>query len=153
MKDPEYSLDVICFVFGVGDGRIRQLVKLGMPKNDRNKYPLAACVQWYIKDLRKKSREGGDKTKKLNERLLQAKVQKEEMKVKQETGEWIELDNVERQGFEAGKQVKESMKSMVEQLSNNLAAENDVFRIKQLLTKHINRTLEDLSKSLKINTK
>ena len=149
-KDPEYTIEVISFIFGLTEGRIRQLVKDGMPKAGRNKYPVAKCVQWYIEYWKARAKNTTDKVKKLNERLLRAKAGEAELNLLKQQGQVIDIDIVEKTGFEAGKQVKESLKAMVEQLGPDLAAQTEVFEVKQIMLKEINKTLENLAKSLVI---
>lgn len=38
-------------LFGVSERRIQQLVELGMPRLDRGKYNLFACVQWQLNEM------------------------------------------------------------------------------------------------------
>jgi hypothetical protein len=149
-KDPEYSVDIIAYVFGVTEGRIRQFVKEGMPRSARNKYPLAKCVQWHANYWKSRAKTTTDKIKKLNEKMLKAKAGKAELDLLEQRGQLIDIDIVEKAGFEAGKQVKESLKAMVEQLSPNLAAQTESFKIKQIMQKEIDKTLENLAKSLVI---
>ena len=149
-KDPEYNIDVISFIFGLTEGRIRQLVKEGMPKAGRNKYPVAKCVQWYIHYWKLRAKNTTDKVKKLNERLLRARAKEAELNLGKQQGQLVDIETVETANFVIGKQVKESLYSMIERLALELAAEDEAFKIKQILKKQINTTLENLYLNLKI---
>jgi len=78
-EDPEYSGPVIAEILGITDERLRQLVKEGMPKVGRGRFPLKSCVQWYVAYWRDRAlgrKDDGNRTRKsaAEATLLEAKV-------------------------------------------------------------------------------
>lgn len=57
-------------ILGLTDRRLRQLVEMGLPKTGHGLYPMAACVQWYVKYWQDKAlgREAND-TKRSQEEI------------------------------------------------------------------------------------
>jgi len=80
----------------------------------------------------------------------QLKVALKQMELKIMRGDYVLVDDVNRQGFTIGMQIKEALKAMPERLAPTLAAESDAFEIKQILNIEINMVLEGLFDALKV---
>jgi phage terminase Nu1 subunit (DNA packaging protein) len=92
VQDPEYSAPVIAAILGITDVRLRQLVKEGMPKSSRGRFPLTGCVQWYVAYWRDRALGRKDDDNRNRKTAAEAKLL--EAKVQQHTGHLIERAQV-----------------------------------------------------------
>lgn len=77
-------------ILGVTEGRLRQMVKEGMPRAGEGLYPLAGCVQWYVA-LWKRKAEAGTNSR---HRVEDARATQLENKTKREAGLLVEKAEV-----------------------------------------------------------
>jgi phage terminase Nu1 subunit (DNA packaging protein) len=80
--------DYLAGLLGVDIRTIKNLVDEGMPKLDRGRYSLSACVPWYIQRERERSREskGLNDLDLARQRKTNAEARKAEMEVAQLEG-------------------------------------------------------------------
>lgn len=148
MKDVEYPVDVIAFIFGITKSRIRQYVKEGLPKSARNSYPLAASVQWVIEYWKKRALVTDNAIKLHKKRLLKAQADRTERENKTASSELLPADIVKRDASKAGQVVKEKVTSWPGRVSPLVAVESDPFKVEQILKKECNQLLDEISKGV-----
>ena len=148
IKDVEYPVEVIAFVFGVTKARIHQFVKEGMPKRSRNSYPLALCVQWVIEFWKQKVFATDDEIKRHKKRLLKGKADQIERVNKSARGELIPVEQVKRDAERAGRIVKEKVTSWPGRVAALVAVESDVFKADQILRQECNQLLDEISREV-----
>ncbi len=132
----------VSILLGLGLTRISQLTTSGVfPRpTSSGQYDLAACVQAYIRSLRK------DSTMSEEQRLLtKAKRQREELRVRRERGELIELDEAREQAFQTGRRVRDTLLSIPDRLAGELAAEHDQGRTHVMLYKELHDVCSELA--------
>ena len=78
------------------------------------------------------------------EKLLLAQIKR-----KRESGELVEVEVINRQGFEAGKAIKDQLSAIPDRVAPLVAAETDTFECKQLMIREIDYVLEGLHDKLK----
>ena len=139
-------------IFKISGKTLSNYHKRGAPQYKRGKWNLLDFFQWWKKEVMPSLIVESESLENIKKIYWAAKGHREELALQDDKDETILLSDAERQCFEAGKQVKESLYSMVEQLASLLASEDNTHTIKQLMRKHINRTLMDLSQSLKVRS-
>ena len=148
IKDVEYPVEVIAFVFGVTKARIHQFVKEGMPKSKRNAYPLALCVQWAVRFWKAKASDPDDETRRHKKRLVKEKADQLERVNKSARGELIPSEQVRRDAKRAGRIVKEKVTSWPGRVAALVAVESDVFKVDQILRQECNQLLDEISREV-----
>ena len=73
----------------------------------------------------------------------------QQIKRRRESGELIEAELVEKEGFEFARAVRDQFTAIPDRLAAVLAAEKDQFKVRQLMIKEITHVLEYVSKALK----
>lgn len=79
------------------------------------------------------------------EKLLLAQIKR-----KRESGELVEADLINRQGFEAAKAIKDQCSAIPDRVAPLVAAESDIFQCKQIVIKEIDYVLENIAEKLKV---
>nr|MBC8360929.1 hypothetical protein [Candidatus Desulfatibia profunda] len=148
IKDVEYPVEVIAFIFGVTRSRIRQYVKEGLPKSTRNSYPLALCVQWVIEFWKKRAVVTDNAIKQHKKRLLKANADKVERENKTATKELIPAEQVKRDAERAARIVKEKVTSWPGRVAALVAVEPDPFKCDQILRQECNQLLDEIAKEV-----
>ncbi len=145
IQDVEYSTEIIAHVFGVTKSRIRQLSKEGMPKAGRNRYPLIACVQWYIGFWKNKADYSDTVINKHQRRLVQAKADKAEMEVKVMRGELVHANQVKNDALKIGTMVRTSLEGIGNKVAPILADMNTAPEVASVINKEVNAILRKLA--------
>ena len=100
MANPSVPVATLAKLFNLTERRVQQLVREGiLPKPEKGRYDLIACVQAYIKYLQDRATGRGDiepqDTYAERARLLKAQADKTELEVKAMNGELVATDQVE----------------------------------------------------------
>lgn len=97
MSAQTYPISVISKLLLISDRRVQQLVKEGhLPKGERGRYELVACVQAYIRYLRDRAVTGDDAGGDLDDkrRLAKARADIAEFEAKRLAGDLVEVGDV-----------------------------------------------------------
>lgn len=140
------SLSEIADLLLLTPQRITQLVKEGMPRTDRNEYPLKPCVSFYIEYLRKQSTSGSIAQEKI--KLYRAKAKKAELEVMALENAIIPVDEAKQQFFELLTKIKTLFLDMPGKLAPVLAEKNSAY-IKAQIEKTILLTLNQIADETK----
>ena len=146
-QDVEYPTDVIAGILGVTRARIRQLTKDGMPKNGRNRYPMIACIRWYIKFWKDKANQGDVALARYKKRLAKAQAESAEIDLKAKKKEMLPAADVEKDAFNMARQTRDAMLSIPDRISDQLAAEKKPEEVHKTLNIEITRALRGLAES------
>lgn len=80
-EDLHIAAEALARILGLTEQRITQLVAEGMPRKGRGLYPMAGCVQWYIRYWQTRAQGRADPRRMasldLKDDLIRAKLQKE----------------------------------------------------------------------------
>ncbi len=100
MANPSVPVSTLAKLFNLTERRVQQLARDGViPKPEKGRYDLIACVQAYIKYLQERATGRGDiepqDTYIERARLLKAQADKTELEVKAMTGDLIATEQVE----------------------------------------------------------
>lgn len=77
------------------------------------------------------------------EKLLLAQIKR-----KRESRELVEMEAVNRQGYEAAKAIKDQCSAIPDRVAPLVAAESNIFACKQIISKEIDYVLENISSKL-----
>lgn len=79
------------------------------------------------------------------EKLLLAQIKR-----RRESKELVEVETVNRQGYEAAKAIKDQCSAIPDRVAPLVAAESDIFTCKQIVSKEIDYVLENIAETLKV---
>lgn len=143
-------------VVDVSHTAIKKWIGDGLPyemQGRRRVFPVSRAIRWMIEhgkiEVAVETFSDFDREQMppdLRDKLASAELK--EFKLKKEKGLYISKDEVERQAFEIGKKVKESLRNIPTRLGDELATINDPHLIKQKLTKEIDSILEQLAREI-----
>ena len=136
-------------IFGVTKARIRQLVKEGMPKTARNKYPLVGCVRWYVAYWKTKADYSDTTINKHQRRLIQARADKAEMEVKIKRGDLVHADQVKNRAIKSGVMIRTLLESIGNKVAPVLVDLDKPAPIADVINKEINEVLLKLADEIK----
>lgn len=140
---------MIAHVFGVTKARVRQLVKDGMPKSGRNRYPLVACVRWYISWWKNRAEITDRQVEKHQRRLIQAKADKAEMEVKIKRGELVHSEQVKNSALKTGVMIRTLLETIGNKVAPVLVDLDTPAAIADVINREIKQVLSKLADELK----
>jgi len=85
------TADELADILGLTAGRVRQLVKLGMPRTGRGEYGLRACVRWLLEYWRDKAMGtgAGSSLEESKRRKMAAEAGLKETRLQQDRGDLV----------------------------------------------------------------
>lgn len=141
-------------ILGVTSRRIQQLVHEGMPKTGRGKYPLIACIQWYIKFWQDRAegrvagwgrnapKEGVIAAK---ERLTRAQADIAQIDYEERVGSVHKTEECRRSAFTLGRELRDMVLIVPDRVDAILAAENDRARVNSTLRMELSQVLHEFA--------
>lgn len=138
--------------FGVTSKTIAQWRKAGCPQVKRGQWDLKQVHEWWFENIaadRAAARSGDESLTEAKRRYWWQKAQAEETKNRLQSGELVEAELINRQGYEAGKAIKDQLSAIPDRVAPLVAAESDIFQCKQLMIKEIDYVLEGIADKLK----
>lgn len=150
MDEKRLNLKAVQKAFGVSDKSVRHWISAGMPCEKTKKgynFILSACIQWreaYLQSMKK----GSDafeqaKTEREIWRAKTAKLNYEKL-----SGLLIYADDVRHTAFETARLLRDQLLNIPARVSPILAAERDVKKVNEILTKEIRQCLETIAADL-----
>ena len=144
---------VLAWIYGVHPTTINKREKAGMPRNGNGKFNLKMVNQWWENHLKAKysqpTETDPDSIQWLRryrkERALKSKIERKALEKK-----YVPIAEIQRVGFEAGKQVKEGCLAIPDRCASLVAASSDTHECKMILTKEITYILENLANALAV---
>jgi len=132
-------------IFDVSARTIRNWVNAGMPQSSFGIFDLASILSWYIAKT-KDTKDLAPSADMVESQKIywEAKAIRETLKAQKEKFKVVTFLDIETDCYNAGKQVKEGLKSLIEQTAPELAAEDDLFEIKKILKEKVTQILEEL---------
>jgi len=137
--------------FAVNVRTVTRWYESGMPRNGDKSFNLPACISWRHDQIKEgmedilPEAETEESKKWLAEyrkqRALIAEIERKKLE-----GTVIETAEVERDAFNIGRAVRDSLLNIPDRISAILAAETDESKVSEFLTKEIRQALEVLSK-------
>jgi phage terminase Nu1 subunit (DNA packaging protein) len=149
----QVTVEAIAKAFDRKPRRIQQLVKEGMPKGERGKYDLGACLLWYVRYLHKKiesqSAEGeGAEGITLNDqrvRGLKAGAELKELEVQLRRGEIVRVDDVRQMLSEMILMTKARLLAIPPRLAVEVLGEESRVMVQAKIEKSIKEALTQLA--------
>ena len=99
----ETSPKILANLFGISESWIHQLVKKGMPKENRGKFDLLKCIRWYVRYLHSAIEKaavpvGGEFVSERDERIrsIRADADLKEIELGKLRGQFVSISDVER---------------------------------------------------------
>ena len=128
--------------------RVQMLAKHGMPKHARGKYPLIACVRFYIDYLRKQLEEHASEAL-LQEkiRLVRARARIEEIKAKQIEENSIEIEAAKQEMLRLVNFIREELLNLPGQLAIELENKNAA-QAKKILKTRLQESMNRIAAKL-----
>lgn len=158
MSTPTTDVDQhrLAKVLGITPRRIQQLVREdGMPKSPgRGRYPLVACIQWYIKYWQDRaegrvSTYGHNKVKEgvaaAKERLTRAQADIAQIDYQERIGAVHKTDDCRRSAFTCGREIRDRILMVPDRVDAILAAEDDRRRVNSVLRQELSQVLHEFA--------
>ena len=149
LPEVEYPTEVIAALFGVTKARIRQLTAEGLPKAGRNRYPLVACIRWYIDYWRGRSDGLDDLTKREKRRLLKAQADGQEIKNKVVLGELVPAAEIEESWGRIVLAIRQQMLALADRLPALLETATTAKQRREVCLREIRTVLKALARGAK----
>lgn len=139
----DYPLSTIADLLSLTPQRIRQLVNEGIiPDGKKGKYDLKITVVAYLEYLRSMVK-GRDDSKATHEKKkLQKEARLKELAVQKLEGKLVDAADVEREAFNAGRQIRDSITNLSDRLAPLLAVESDPDKVFKIMSEEIRKVLE-----------
>lgn len=109
------------------------------------RYPLPECVAWLV--ARERAKEAENPTGRRAE-WLAVKVERERVKLQQETGDLVAAAQVQAAAFRTARVVRDAMLLLPDRLAAQIAAETDAERVHALLDAEVRAALHGFADSL-----
>lgn len=150
MPQPSYPVSTIAKLFNLTERRVQQLAKDGViPKANKGKYELVACVQGYIHYLQERAM-GKDSapqdTYTERARLLKAQADKTELEVGTLKGKLLQIEQVESSWATMVTSCRSRLLTIPSKSAHQIAALNEPQEIERFLKRTIYEALAELGK-------
>jgi len=149
--DAEFTAPIVAHVLGITEQRLGQLVKEGMPKNGRGKYPLAGCVQWFLEYWKKRAN-AGDLIDQARARKLRTEARLFEIKLAEAEGKVCTLETIEAAWVDIITAARAKFLSLPNKMAPFLAAENSIPACEAVIEKGVHEALSELARGDDIRT-
>lgn len=124
--------------------RVNQLEKLGvLPKRVHSRYAAKESVTGYIRFIQKETKTHSREAQMVRKLELQNEAQ--EIKLKQQSGELIRVDEAERAWQSRGRKIRDMLENVPDRLSGPLAAESNQDKVHALLKSELRVVLMELA--------
>jgi len=157
MSDPpvaEVDINRLAKILNVTPRRVQQLVHEGMPKSGKGRYPLIACIHWYIKFWQDRA-EGrvsgyGHNVQKegvvaAKERLTRTQADIAQIDYQERVGAVHKTEECRRAAFTLGRELRDMMLIVPDRVDAILAAENDRARVNSTLRQELSQVLHEFA--------
>jgi len=159
MSDPsppvaEVDINRLAKILNVTPRRIQQLVQEGMPKAGKGRYPLVACIHWFIKFWQDRA-EGriagwGINQKKggviaAKERLTRTQADIAQIDYEERIGSIHKTEECRRSAFTLGRELRDMILIVPDRVDAILAAENDRARVNSTLRQELSQVLHEFA--------
>lgn len=125
--------------------------KAGCPQVKRGRWDLKQVHDWWFENIaadRAASRAGDESLSEAKRQYWWNMAESTRLKNQVAAGELIEVDLINKQGFEAGRLIKDQLLGIPDRIAPLVAVESDSFACKQLMIKEIEHVLHGLSEKL-----
>ncbi len=130
-------------VLGLSLPRLSQLTSLGiLSKPTAKGINLAKAVQAYVAYIRRGQGTLAEEQKK----LITAKRRREELRLRREQGELVELDAAKQESFQVGRRVRDVLLNVPDRLAGIVSSESDQSRNYATLLSEMHQACEELSR-------
>ena len=144
-----YPLATIAKILNLSERRVQQLVKEGiLPKTEKGKYDLIACVRAYIKYLQERAFGKGaapQDTHLERARLLKAQADKTEMEVDTLRGNLIPVETVEADWLTMVMSCRSKLLAIPSRTAFQIATLDDAHEIERFLKRSVAEALTELT--------
>ena len=150
----EVDANRLAKVLNVTARRVQQLSNEGMPKSGRGKYPLIACIHWYVKFWQDRA-EGrvsgyGHNAQKegvaaAKERLTRTQADIAQIEYQERSGAVHKTEECKRAAFTLGRQLRDMILIVPDRVDAILAAENDRARVNSTLRQELSQVLHEFA--------
>ena len=127
--------------------------KAGCPQLARGKWDLKQVHDWWWENIaadRAASKAGDDSLAEAKRQYWWQMAENARIKNKIASGEFVEIELINRQGFEAGRLIRDQVQAIPDRIAPLVAAETDTFKCKQLMSREIDFILEGIHDKLKV---
>ena len=138
----------------LGDRRVQQLVKEGLPRAQHGRYDVDKCLRWYVRHLQKKLLEralpdpdgGHSASRDTRHKLLMLEVQIKEMDYAKERGQLVTIDKVQQDLASIVLEIKQRILQVPPRLAAEVIGEKDLVTIQDKIDRSLKDALVQLSK-------
>ena len=135
----------LCFLLKKSRETLRKYRDLGLPYEERNRYPLSRCLQWLLENVWCPVTPGGESMADTKLRRERAKAKMAELLLAEREGSLIDKDVPLQWLCGHVTEAKAAFLNMPRRMSEMLAATGDQKGIEAELRKEIRRILTDLA--------
>lgn len=151
---------VLADVFNLTPRRLQQLVKEGLPKATKNKYPLIACTKWYVRFLQnaleKKGAPMGDGSYTLfreeKGRTMRVTAELKELELAERRGLLVTVEDSKHAMEQIVHMLKARLRALPPRLAAELTGENSKIMIQSITATRIDEALALTADDANANT-
>jgi len=148
------SLHQCAVALHLGDRRIQQLVKEGLPRADHGRYDVDASLRWYVRYLQKKLLDaalpdpGGGHTASIamRHKLLSIEAELKQIELATERGQLVTIDKVQQDLASIVLAIKQRILQVPPRLAAEVIGEKDLVTIQDKIDRSLKDALVQLSK-------
>lgn len=149
----ETSAKILANLFSITEQRIHQLVKKGMPKENRGKFDLLKCVRWYVRYLtsvieKTAAPVGAEYVSERDERIrsIRADADLKEIELAKRRGQLVLIQDVEREMTDLVLTTKARIYAVAPRVAPGVVNEDSRVMVQAILEKALKEALLPLSK-------
>lgn len=152
------ALPAIAEALNLGERRVQQLAKEGLPRVKRGEYDLSACFRWYVRYLQRKLVEralpedgdgdgGGPATSSAATRhkLLSIESELKQIELAEKREQLISIEKVEKDFAALVQEIKTRILALPPRLAAEILGERDLAVAQQKIDRSLKGALESLS--------
>jgi phage terminase Nu1 subunit (DNA packaging protein) len=130
--------------FQVSSKTISSWVKRGLPKMAHGRFDFLTTVQWYADNIY--STNDTENIQISKEKFWSAKARNEKLKADSAEGSFVPVAQVEKDFFDIGRRVRDSILNVPDRISADLASDTSAHSINDKLIRELTQALEELSR-------
>ena len=142
-RQDTFPLSHTAHYLGISPQGVRRLVIAGeIPDGTKGLYDLQTTVMAYIKFKEGGKRSKDDSKTEFEKDKLEQEARFKELKVLEMEGSLVDADDVAKEAFNAGRQIRDSITNLSDRLAPLLAVESDPDKVYKIISDEVRKVLE-----------
>lgn len=147
-QDEYVSVKEVASVLGITEQRVQQLTRQGLPKGDRNQYPLLGCIKFYISYLQQQlDQNANDNIVKEKIKLYRARAEKAEAESEKLRGRLLDVADATQQVMAIMQELKDNLLGISGRFCHEVVKLAPA-QVKELIEIEITKSLSEVAKNL-----